>query len=68
MPVSIVLKMQIGPMVAIQIEGSNCKEISAALEDYERLNQQVEGLCSGLAERVYPEPDATTPAQAGGAQ
>lgn len=65
MPANIILKMQIGPMVAVQIEGQNCKEISAALEGYERLNQQVEDMCSTLAEAVYPEPE-TPPAAAKG--
>jgi hypothetical protein len=55
MAATIAFKMQIGPMVAIQIEGHSCKEISEALEGYERLNKQVEGMCSGLADKVYPE-------------
>jgi hypothetical protein len=55
MPAHIVLKVQIGPMVVIQIEGNNCREISEALEGYERLNKQIDGMCSSLAENVYPE-------------
>jgi hypothetical protein len=55
MPANIILKVQIGPMVLLQIEGHNCREIAAALEGYERLNHQVEGLCGGLAEKIYPE-------------
>jgi N-acetylglutamate synthase/N-acetylornithine aminotransferase len=60
MPANITLKMQIGPMVSIQIEGQNCREISDALEGYERLNRQVEDMCSTLAEAVYPEPEGST--------
>lgn len=55
MPANITLKMQIGPMVVIQIEGHSCREISEALEGYERLNHQVENLCSRLADAAYPE-------------
>jgi hypothetical protein len=55
MPANITFKMQIGPMVVIQIEGHSCHEISEALEGYERLNHQVEHLCSRLAEAAYPE-------------
>ena len=60
MPANITLKMQIGPMVSIQIEGQNCREISDALEGYERLNRQVEDMCSTLAEAVYPEPEGAS--------
>ena len=55
MPAHITLKMQIGPMVLIQIDGQSCREISEALEGYERLNHQVEHLCSRLADSVYPD-------------
>jgi len=55
MPANIILKMQIGPMVSLQIEGHTCREISEALEGYERLNHQVEHMCSTLAEAAYPE-------------
>jgi hypothetical protein len=57
MSANIVFRLHIGPMVEIQIEGANCHEISEALEGYEHLNRQVEGLCSGLAENAYPESD-----------
>ena len=55
MPANITLKMQIGPMVIIQIDGHSCHEISEALEGYEKLNHQIEHLCSRLAEAAYPE-------------
>ncbi len=58
MPANITLKMQIGPMVVIQIEGHSCHEISEALEGYERLNHQVEHMCTRLAEAAYPESPA----------
>jgi hypothetical protein len=62
MPANITLKMQIGPMVSIQIEGQNCREISDALDGYQKLNRQVEDMCSTLAEAVYPEPDGAATA------
>ena len=49
------MRMQLGPLVSIQIEGGNCQEISEALIGYEHLNKQIEGLCSGLADKVYPD-------------
>jgi hypothetical protein len=58
---SIIMKMQLGPLVSIQIEGSTCKEIAEALQGYEQLNKQVEGLCSGLADKVYPDAEDETP-------
>lgn len=67
MAASIVFKMQIGPMVLIQIEGHTCQEISEALEGYERLNKQIEGMCGGLADKVYPEHSGDH-APVGGAQ
>ena len=52
MAANITLRMQIGPMVVIQIDGHSCQEISEALEGYERLNHQVEHMCSRLAEAL----------------
>jgi hypothetical protein len=54
---SITVRVQLGPLVSVQVEGHNCKEVSEALVGYEHLTKQVEGLCSGLAEKVYPEED-----------
>ncbi|MBN2035141.1 MAG: hypothetical protein JW768_00230 [Chitinispirillaceae bacterium] len=53
------LKIQIGPMVSIEAEGDSCDEITASLQGWERLNKQVQGLCTDLAERVYPEAEET---------
>jgi hypothetical protein len=65
---SIVMRMQLGPLVSIQIEGSTCREIAEALTGYEQLNKQIEGLCSGLADKVYPDhDDAGTSRRQGGA-
>jgi hypothetical protein len=61
MAANITLRMQIGPMVVIQIDGHSCQEISEALEGYERLNHQVEHLCSRLAEAAYPEAGTPPP-------
>ena len=66
MPANIILKMQIGPMVSLQVEGHTCREISEALEGYERLNHQVEHLCSTLAEAAYPDTE-TSPESGKGA-
>lgn len=48
------LKVTLGPFVTLEIEGSSCREISEALEGHEKLNIQLDGMCSNLAERVYP--------------
>jgi hypothetical protein len=61
MAANITLRMQIGPMVVIQIDGHSCQEISEALEGYERLNHQVEHMCSRLAEAAYPENGSQSP-------
>ncbi len=53
---SMLLKIKLGPFVAFEVEGENCKEITHALEDFEELNQRVDAMCSDLANRVYPEP------------
>lgn len=61
MTAQISLKVQIGPMVSLQIEGHSCKEISEALSGYELLNRQIEGLCGGLADNAYPVQDDDVP-------
>jgi hypothetical protein len=55
MAASIVVRIRLGPLVFFQIDGTNCKEVSEALEGYEELNQKLDALCSDLAERIYPE-------------
>ena len=60
---SIVMRMQLGPLVSIQIEGNNCREIAEALSGYEQLNKQIEGLCSGLADKIYPDQDDANPSR-----
>jgi hypothetical protein len=60
MAANIILKMQIGPLVSIQIEGQTCHEISEALEGHEHLNRQLEHMCSTLAEATYPETTASS--------
>jgi hypothetical protein len=49
------LKIRLGPLVSLEVTGSNCEEIRAALEGFEKLNQQVDAMCSDLAERMYPD-------------
>jgi hypothetical protein len=49
------LKVALGPFVTLEIEGSSCREISEALEGHEKLNLQLDEMCSNLAQRVYPE-------------
>jgi hypothetical protein len=51
----ITLKIRLGPLLTIVAEGSDCQELQRALEGWEKLNVQVEGLCSDLAERMYPD-------------
>lgn len=55
MAVSITLNVRLGPLVSLRVNGASCKELAEALEGYEDLNERVDALCSGLAERVYPE-------------
>ena len=55
MAANIVLRIRLGPLVTFEVEGDNCKEITEALEGYEKLNKRLDAMCSDLAERVYPE-------------
>lgn len=49
------LRIQLGPLVAFQVEGESCRELAAALEGFDDLNKRVDAMCSDLAARVYPE-------------
>lgn len=49
------LRIRLGPLVYVQVDGDNCAELSSALEGYEELNTKVDAMCSDLAERVYPD-------------
>jgi len=51
----ITLKIRLGPLVSMEFTGENCDEISEALKGYEKMNKQLDAMCSDLAERVYPE-------------
>jgi hypothetical protein len=42
-------------MVKINIEGNNCREITEALQDFDKLNRTVDDMFSDLAKRVFPE-------------
>jgi hypothetical protein len=53
----IYMSLQLGPMVKINIEGSNCPEIAEALQGFEKLNSTVDAMFSDLAKRVFPETD-----------
>jgi hypothetical protein len=55
MSVSITLNVRLGPLVSLRVNGASCRELAEALDGYQDLNDRVEALCSGLAERVYPE-------------
>ena len=55
MSASMNLKIRLGPLVSLEVHGSSCEEIRAALEGFEKLNKQVDAMCSDLAERMYPE-------------
>ena len=55
MSANILLKVRIGPLVYIEIEGDNCKEVTDALKGFEELNRRIDAMCSDLADRVYPE-------------
>ncbi len=49
------LRIQLGPLVHVQVEGESCADLAKALEGFDRLNKTVDAMCSDLAERVYPE-------------
>lgn len=55
MAVSITLTVRLGPLVSLRVNGNSCRELAEALEGYEGLNASLEAMCSGLAEKVYPE-------------
>lgn len=67
MSANILLKVRIGPLVYIEIEGDSCEEVTNALKGFEKLNRRIDDMCSDLADRVYPEKDgrprSTTEAQ-----
>ena len=49
------LKIRLGPLVSLEIEGDNCREVNEALEGFETLNKNIDAMCSDLAERIYPD-------------
>lgn len=55
MAVNITLSIRLGPLVSLKVNGASCHDIAKALEGHEQLNEQVNAMCSNLAERVYPE-------------
>lgn len=55
MSVNITIKVRLGPLVSLDVNGENCQEISEALKGFDFLNKQIDTMCSDLAERIYPE-------------
>jgi hypothetical protein len=55
MAASMILRIKLGPFVSFEIEGANCEEIAQALKGYDKLNKQVDAMCSDLVERMYPD-------------
>lgn len=51
----ITLKIRLGPLVSIQLTGENCEEVAHALDGFQKLNHQLEAMCSDLAEKAYPQ-------------
>ena len=49
------LRIRLGPLVFVQVDGDNCGDLSDALEGFEELNVKVDAMCSDLAGRVYPD-------------
>ena len=47
--------IRLGPLVTLELAGDNCNEISEALNGFETLNQQINSMCSELAESIYPQ-------------
>ena len=48
------LRIRLGPLVMLEISGDNCEEIRLALKGFDQLNQDIDAMCSDLAERIYP--------------
>ena len=57
------MKIRLGPMVTLEISGNNCEEIRNTFKGFEKLNKELDAMCSDLAERMYPE--ETSPEQSG---
>ncbi len=55
MPSHMNLKIRLGPLVTLEVSGDNCEELRTALDGFKPLNQQIDAMCSDLAERMYPE-------------
>jgi hypothetical protein len=60
------LKIRLGPLVSLEVGGNNCHEILDSLKGFDELNEQLEAICSDLAERVYPEGEAASEEEHGG--
>lgn len=56
------LRIRLGPLVMLEISGENCEEIQHALKGFDLLNQEIDAMCSDLANRMYPE-DQESPKQ-----
>ncbi|MBS0172100.1 MAG: hypothetical protein JSR62_17275 [Nitrospira sp.] len=55
MAASMILRIKLGPFVSFEVEGENCEEICESLKGFEQLNERVDGMCSDLVERLYPD-------------
>jgi hypothetical protein len=54
MSANLTLKIRLGPLVSLEVEGDNCDEIIEALKGHQKLNEEIDSLCGDLAERIYP--------------
>ncbi len=59
MSATINLKVQLGPLVSIEVAGNNCDEITEALKGYDALNSRIDCMCGDMAERIYPDCDSS---------
>lgn len=48
------LRIRLGPLVMLEVSGDNCEEITQALKGFDKLNRDIDAMCSDLAERIYP--------------
>ena len=55
---SMSLRIRLGPLVYVEVDGDSCAELAAALDGFEELNARVDAMCSDLARRVYPDAGA----------
>ncbi|MCP5072694.1 MAG: hypothetical protein GY947_05275 [Rhodobacteraceae bacterium] len=55
MATTITVRILLGGLVHVEIDGTDAKEISEALEGWEEMNERIDNAACDLAKRVYAE-------------